>query len=291
MWITDQWNISSKCWRWNRPCQVLKDRKNRFTEHERFRIPVSAVKIETMKASEWVKIIMLDNKILMRVVHTSSGKTLDWISWQRAPVHVPVSQLGILTSANTCTSSLTLINTHLQTHMEQHTSLHVITEHLLSIPTQSVVIQKALSELTSSTLESPSSFFHWLQLSVAMWAKWRLIALPLTNEHISYIYAFRDDGIIETYHILCTQMLHVVCFKGWMTSTPQTRSCIFIFTISSNDLCQGGFDSWRLSSSCFSGLHIVVGMSSFCFSEYQLEWVVSPHYIGSVGVHAYTQLL
>lgn len=76
-----------------------------------------------MKARKWVIIIMIDNKILMRFVHTSSCRTLEWISWQRAPVYVSVSQLGILTSANTCTSSFTLINTQSQTHMEQHTCL------------------------------------------------------------------------------------------------------------------------------------------------------------------------
>lgn len=58
----------------------------------------------------------LDNNVLMHFVHTSSGRTLDWISWQRAPVHVPISQLGILTSANTRTSSLTYKHTFTATH-------------------------------------------------------------------------------------------------------------------------------------------------------------------------------
>lgn len=108
-----------------------------------------------------------------------------------------------------------------------------------------------------------------------MWARWRLIALSLTNEHIS-IYAFLDHGIIEKYQIPCTQMLHVVCFKGWMSSTPQASSCVIIFTISSNGLVPRKFcDSQHLSFSRSSGLHIVVGISSFCFSEYQLDWVVS----------------
>lgn len=278
----NQWPVKYfiHCWRWNKPCQVLKDKENRLTEHERFKIPVSAVKIETMNAREWAIIIMLDNKILMRFVHTSSGKTLDWISWQRAPVHVPVSQLGILTSAITCTSSLTLINTHSQ-YMEQHTRL-------------TACHYRASSKYSNSIRGDTKGFIRADELH--SWVPFFLLPLiAAISGHVgemapdsSFSYKWAHllylclSGSWHHRNILCMQMLHVVCFKGWMSSTPQTSSCLFIFTISSNDLCQGGFDSWRLSSSCSSGLHIVVGMSSFCFSEYQLEWVVE---------HVYTLLL
>lgn len=69
----------------------------------------------------------------------------------------------------------------------------IITVHLLSIPTQSEVIQKALSELTSCPLESPSSFFCWLQLSVTVWARCRLITPPVSNEPIFHVYPRRGD--------------------------------------------------------------------------------------------------
>lgn len=59
---------------------------------------------------------------------------------------------------------------------------------LLSIPTQSEVIQKDLSGLTSRTLHSSSCFFCWLRPSVAVWVWWCLVIL-LSNEPIFHVYA------------------------------------------------------------------------------------------------------
>lgn len=68
----------------------------------------------------------------------------------------------------------------------------IITVHLLSIPTQSEVTQKALSGLTSCSLESSSSFFCWLRLSVAVWVRRCLITL-LSNKPIFRIYVQGGD--------------------------------------------------------------------------------------------------
>lgn len=82
--------------------------------------------------------------------------------------------------------SLTFLNTHTNIKWQRSSDIKrgqalaemtIITVHLLSIPTQSEVMQKALSELTSCPLESSSSFFCWLQLSVDVWARCRLITL------------------------------------------------------------------------------------------------------------------
>lgn len=109
----------------------------------------------------------------------------------------------------------------------------IITVHLLSIPTQSEAMQKALSVLTSCTLESSSSFFCWLQLSVVVWVRRRLITLPLSNEPIIHIHAWGGDvtgGCHTKKQCVCPWQLNVKCdaLYGWMSYTLRNQ---FMFTI------------------------------------------------------------
>lgn len=184
-------------------------------------------------------------------IHILSNVTLDWISWWRAIGHdvctfsSPSSWLTQTLSHPHFLSSLPRSYKH--THIHPHTNtkwqrssdstlaeMPIITVHLLSIPTQSEVIQKALSELTSCTLESPSSFFCWLQLSVAVWARWRLITLSLSNEPIVHIYAWGGDvpgRCHSKMQCACPWRLNVKCsaLYGWMSYTLRNQFMFSIF--------------------------------------------------------------
>lgn len=116
------------------------------------------------------------------------------------------------------------MNTHMNTKRQRSsdstpgqalTEMTIITVHLLSIPTQSEVIQKALSELTSCPLESPSSFFYWLQLSVAVWARCRLITrLSQMSPSSTFILGEVKSPVGVIAKTLCgvhSRMLNVKC--------------------------------------------------------------------------------
>lgn len=99
-------------------------------------------------------------------------------------LHFPVQVLDLNKHSRTLTfplHSLAFTNTHEYKMVEifrQHTSWD--TYHYSASSKYSNSIRgdtKALSKLTSCPLESPSSFFCWLQLSVAVWARCRLITL------------------------------------------------------------------------------------------------------------------
>lgn len=199
--ITYQWDISPNCHWGNIPCPVQASETEILNslhlykgQHPRFPCQV----IELCLLFWWSSISETRCKCKSVVPFTptnftlySHSVTLDWIFWWWEIVHVMwifSSQTSWL--RQTLPSSLSLftfsvMNAHKNNIWRRssdstHGEMPIITVHLLSIPTQSEVIQKALSELMSCTLESPSSFFCWLQLSVAVWAWSRLITVPVS---------------------------------------------------------------------------------------------------------------
>lgn len=125
--------------------------------------------------------------------------------------------------------SLALTDTRMNTKRQRSSDstlaeMPIITVHLLSIPTQSEVTQKALSELTSCPLESPSSFFCWLQLSVVVWARCRLITrLPQMSPSSTFMLGgvTYPEGVTAECCVVHIQRLNVKCsaLYGWMSCT------------------------------------------------------------------------
>lgn len=177
-----------------------------WTKHEEFRIPVHPSK-ERERTTEWKTERKQRSKNGKRFSKEHTGRNHTGrqcsgtlcshvIQWDirlvfltegvRSCLHLSPSDFDLRKHSQICphADKHTLASTQ-----PKHTlaPMAVITEHLLSIPTQSEVMWKAFSELTSCTLQAPSSFFCWLQLSVAVWARCCLIALPLPN--LSYLWS------------------------------------------------------------------------------------------------------
>lgn len=110
----------------------------------------------------------------------------------------------------------------------------VITEHLLSIPAQSEVIEKGL--IRADELHSRAPFFLLLLIAAisghvgetapdsASSYKWT---------HLRYLCHLGSSSFAK-HHILCRRVLDVVCFKRWMSPTAPTTSCLFLFSVSNN---------------------------------------------------------
>lgn len=139
-------------------------------------------------------------------IHITSHMTLDQSSWWRTMpcLHFPARVLDLHKNSRFSHSLFapSLIQTRMNTKRLRSSDnaprqipseMAIITEHLLSIPTQSEETWKAWSERTSWPLESPSSFFCWLQLSASVWARCRMITLLSQMSPSSIFYSERGD--------------------------------------------------------------------------------------------------